>query len=441
MHRGSKLALLQRGRFRRVSGACGLLFASGLLLGAADSPPGLSLDEAQRLAVTRNWDQLSSQRDVTIADTQRVIARQWPNPTAGVSTTHINTDDRGNPATTGNKIWDRSYDSVFSVTQLFEIGGKRAARQASALAGYEGARAQLSDVRRMLKLAVVRAYVAAALADTASQIATESAGQLRTAADLAVIRLKAGDIAQSELDRIEIAARQMELQAQAARAAATSQRIFLETLLGNEHPTGSLVLQDRLESLASSESPEAQSPPLGRPDVVVAEQALRRTEAELRLQRAQRIPDPSLLVQYEHQPADSPNSVGVGLSFPLPLWNRNRGAIHIAATAREQATLVVNKVKAQVAADFAMARVSVAEARARWTDYRDNVQPRTERVREAVALAYQRGGASLLDLLEAQRSGGEVRLATAQAAADVAVAHAALAAAMFNFDSDSDHHP
>ena len=51
-------------------------------------------------------------------------------------------------------------------------------------------------------------------------------------------------------------------------------------------------------------------------------------------------------------------------------------------------------------------------------------------VRETVTFAYQKGGATLLDLLSAQRNDNEVRLAAAHAAADVIVARAALAAAL-----------
>ena len=391
---------------------------------------GLTLAEARQLALQRNWDQRSAQQDVAIADAQRAVAHEWPNPTASISSTHINTDGRGNTPAASNRVWDRSYDSVFSLTQPLEIGGKRAARQASATAAYEGTRAQLADNQRTLSLAVTRAYVGAALADASARIARDSAAHLRKEAEVAAVRLKAGDIGRSELDRIEIAARQMDLQAQGAVASATGQRVALESLLGLERPTGELVLRESVESLAG-QSPAPMPAPaqeVSRADLAVAEQALRKAEADLRLQRAQRIPDPSLLIQYEHQPPDSPNSIGLGVSFPLPIWNRNHGSIRAATTARDQAALAVNKLKAQIAADLAAARVAYAEAQARWDDYRAQVRPRAEQVRQSVALAYEKGGASLLDLLEAQRSESDVQQAAAQAAADAAVARATLEA-------------
>jgi hypothetical protein len=43
---------------------------------------GLTFAEARSLALTRNWDQLSAQRDVAIAEARRATAREWVNPNA-----------------------------------------------------------------------------------------------------------------------------------------------------------------------------------------------------------------------------------------------------------------------------------------------------------------------------------------------------------------------
>jgi cobalt-zinc-cadmium efflux system outer membrane protein len=167
-----------------------------------------------------------------------------------------------------------------------------------------------------------------------------------------------------------------------------------------------------------------------RPDVIAAEQARKKAEADLRLQKAMRTPDPTFLFQYEHEPPDQPNTVGLGLSFPIPLWNRNSGNIAAAQAVLEQSETHLAKVSAQAEADVVTAENSYSAASARWCRYRDEVTPKSRQIREAVAFAYQKGGASLLDLLSAQRNDNDVRLATAQAAADTASAGAALRAAL-----------
>ena len=70
------------------------------------------------------------------------------------------------------------------------------------------------------------------------------------------------------------------------------------------------------------------------------------------------------------------------------------------------------------------------EAAARLQRFRTQIRPKSEQVRKTVAFAYEKGGASLLDLLSAERNDNDVRLATAAAAADTATAAVNLKAAL-----------
>jgi cobalt-zinc-cadmium efflux system outer membrane protein len=391
-------------------------------------PARLSLTDAQRVAFERNWDLLAAKSDVDIATAQRIVAREFPNPSLSLSVTHISVDNahRNQDGT----FWHRDYDSIAAVNQLFEIGGKRRSRRLSAEAGLAGAQARLADARRTLDLAVAGAYAAAALADANVRVLRESADSLRREAEIAAERLKAGDISTADKSRIEITAEQFELDAESAGAAAGIARVRLELLLGIPRFGGELELTDKLEDLASLAVTNAEAlPGVRRADLVAAEEALRKSEADLELQKALRIPDPTLLAQYEHQPPDMPNTLGFGVSFPLPLWNRNRGAIQVAEASREQARTQMDKVSAQIAADIATARLNHDNAMLHWRNYRDELRPKSEHIRQAVAFAYEKGGASLLDLLSAERDDNNVRLATAQAANDAVVAAATLKAA------------
>jgi cobalt-zinc-cadmium efflux system outer membrane protein len=69
------------------------------------------------------------------------------------------------------------------------------------------------------------------------------------------------------------------------------------------------------------------------------------------------------------------------------------------------------------------------EARARLQRYQEQIRPRSAQVRESVAFAYDKGGASLVDLLTAERDDNNVRLAAAQALSDTASTAADLKAA------------
>ena len=430
------------GSGRTHVGVCVALFLAGLVATEAQQPAyssaapdlsplqRLSLADAQRMAFERNWDLLGAAVGVDAATAQKIVARQFPNPTLSQYTSLINVDNHPSSTSEGNNVWDRSYDTIFAINQLFEIGGKRRSRKVSAQAGFEAAKAQLYDARRTLDVAVAKAYIAGAQAEENVRVLLQSAGTLREEARIAEVRLRAGEISSSDKSQIEITAEQFELNAQSAKSAAAQARVALEVLLGVPRPNADCELSDGLDTLCAATAPlNTNSVGTWRPDVVAAEAALRKAEADLRLQKANRIPDPTVLAQYEHQPPDNPNSVGFGVSFPLPLWNRNRGNILAAEAAREQARLAFEKAKAEAIADIAVARLGYEDAAKRWRSYRDSIRPKSEQIRQTMAYAYQKGGASLLDLLVAERNDNDIRLAAAQAASDTASAGAAFKAA------------
>ena len=397
----------------------------------------LSLADARRAAFLNNWDLLAAKSDVDVATAQRFVAREFPNPTLSLGTSKISFDGHPSSTSQGNGLWERSYDTVAAIGQLIELGGKRAARKAAAAAGLRGAEARMADARRLLDLAVTQAYVAAVLAERNQQVLADSADSLRQEANIAAVRQRAGDLSTADQSQIEIAADRLELAARAAQAAARAARVQMEILLGERNPQGNARLAETLEQLNETSpgqlAPDARGEmiaPPQRADLTAAQAARAKAEADVRLQKAQRVPDPTFSFQYEHEPPDKPNTAGLMVSFPLPLWNRNKGNIAAAEAVAQQAATQAEKIRAQIIADLVTARVAFDAAQERWRRYREELQPKSRQVRETVAFAYQKGGASLLDLLTAQRTDNDVRLATAQAAADAANAAAALRAAL-----------
>jgi len=422
---------------------CGVVAVAVLLSGLVaaraqmptNAPAGtlsrLSLADAERLAFERNWDLLAARSGVDLATAERMVAHEFPNPTASLSTFKIGTHEAS--TTLGNDLWERSYDSIAAVNQLIEIAGKRSSRKASAEAGVLSAEARLADARRLLNAGVAHAYLTALLAETNVAILNQSAGSLRKEADIAGARLHAGDISEADKSQIEIASAQLELQARTAESTATASRIALEVVLGMANPRGIWAPGDSLDSLAVVSAPAGGLQPGAlRPDLAAAEADLKKAHADLRLQQALRVPDPTVSLGVEHEPPGGGPAVdtfNVGLSFPLPLWNQNRGNIDAARATEEQFRITMGKVQAQVAADIASAEDAYNEARARWLRYRDELMPQSAKVRETIAFAYEKGGASLVDLLQAERTDNDIRLATVQAMSDTAGARADLEAA------------
>jgi len=156
--------------------------------------------------------------------------------------------------------------------------------------------------------------VAVAQAEENVRVLMQSAASLRKEAELAGVRLKAGEISNSDRSQIEITAERFELDARTAESTAAQTRVALEVLLGVPKPKGDILLTEQLETLCAAVlSLDARASEANRPDVIAADAAMRKAEAELRLQKANRIPNPTVLAQYEHQPPDTPNTVGLGM--------------------------------------------------------------------------------------------------------------------------------
>lgn len=392
-----------------------------------ETPASLTLADARRIAFEHNWDLVASKANVDQALAQRLVSHEFPNPTLSWSTSKINADSHPAATSEGNDVWARNYDTIFAINQLYEIGGKRTARQQSAQAGYQSAVASFNDARRTLDLGVSKAYVAALLAGENVKILDQSAASLRREANIALARLNAGDLSESDRGQIEIAAEQLELSASTARSTAFSARVAVEVLLGVQHPKGAWKPADTLETIAGLTPDRNAGDPDSRPDLLAAEASLRKAGFDLQLQLDMRIPDPTFLLQYEHEPPDQPNTMGIGISLPLPLWNWNTGNIRAARAARDQAAAQVGKVRTQVQSDIVTAEDAYDEAARRWKRYQNEVRPKSAKVVESVEYSYKKGGASLVDLLQAERSDNDVRTATAQAMADCATAAVTLA--------------
>ena len=209
---------------------------------------------------------------------------------------------------------------------------------------------------------------------TTQQVLHESVRYMKHEANIAQSRFSAGDLSDSDLKQIQISAEQFELQETAANAAAVQARIQVEILMGAREPKGDWAPADSLEQMDAVVPPPPESAAgAARPDVLAAEADPIGGKYNLKFQQATRIPDPSVSIQYEHNPVPPgpppDDTFGIGVSFPLPLWNLNGGNIKAAQAAIDQFELALGKVKAQNASDVATAQVEYREAHDRLQRY------------------------------------------------------------------------
>lgn len=400
--------------------------AAPALSARGEEPARVTLADALRLAHENNPDLLAARSDLETARALRAAAVALPNPVLSYSTSKIPTD--GTPAGTvyGNDFYSRAYDTVVSAGQLVEIGGKRSNRRVSAEAGVAAADARFADSGRLLDAAVVKAYVAAAVAAKSAALARESAASFARTASLAREREAAGDVSAAERAQIEIAAGKFLADAAQADLGSANTRRALAALLN----LPAVALAEDLDALVAAGDETVAAPgddgPVfaNRPDLLALAAAVRRADADLALQRAFRVPDPTLQVQYEREPPDQRNTFGFGVSFPIPLFNRNSGAIRAASVAAESARRDLARGRVRTEQELAATREALAIARERADRLAGDLVPKSTSVRDAIRFAYEQGGSSLLELLEAERNANDLLVAAAAAQGDLAAARA-----------------
>jgi cobalt-zinc-cadmium efflux system outer membrane protein len=136
----------------------------------------------------------------------------------------------------------------------------------------------------------------------------------------------------------------------------------------------------------------------------LAEQEVVQREASLGLEKAQRIPDLDVSVgsQYDASARERVNLVG--LSMPLPLFNRNQGNVLSAARRADQARDLRNATELRLRTETRQALEQWNTARGEVQSFNQTILPAAQRAVDSATQGFEMGKFSFLDVLDAQRT-------------------------------------
>jgi len=303
-----------------------------------------------------------------------------------------------------------------SVGYLHERQHKRELRLESARKATAIAESQLADQERSLLFNLRNAFVQTLQAKAVLALATENLAYYDQVLRVSRDRRQAGDIAQVDLERLELQRVQYETDLQTATVNLRTAKIQLLALLNDRTPlerfdvAGPFDFPDRIVPLEDLRAKALAA----RPDLQAAVQAVDKARTDHRLAVANGSTDPTFSGWWSHNasfnnPAAN-NTIGVSVSFPLRIFDRNQGE-----KARTQLDISRNEklraaTEAQVFNDVDSAYATVNNNLTLLTAYKARYLQQAERVREIISFSYQRGGASLLDFLQAQQDYRSVQL-------------------------------
>jgi len=298
-----------------------------------------------------------------------------------------------------------------SASYLHERDGKRELRLESAQKGTAVAVSQLADQERTLLFGLRTAFVQTLQQKAVVALANENLAYYDRLLGVSADRYKAGDIAQVDLDRLELQRVQFETDLQTALVNLRTAKIQLLTLLDDRtgveqfDVTGpfefneQILTREELHRIALA----------NRPDLRAAAQAVEKARTDHRLAVANGSSDPTFSVDVARNPP-IPAYFGISVTIPLRIFDRNQGE-----KARTQLDIQRNQrlqdaTLAQVFSDTDSGFETLNSTRVLLRAYKSKYLEQATRVRETVSFAYQHGGASLLDFLSAQNDYRSVQL-------------------------------
>jgi cobalt-zinc-cadmium efflux system outer membrane protein len=361
---------------------------------------------------TLNWEQVKArfetanptlragQLSIAESKTLETTAFLRPNPNMTVSADQFDPFS-GNPY--------RPFGSMMpyvAFDYLHERQHKRELRLDSAQKATSIAESQQLDLERTMLFTLRNAFVQTL---QAKQLLLQAQANLDYyGKELAIFRTRfqSGAIARVDLDRMLLQRVQYESDYQGALVNARTAKITLRLMLNDQTPvdkfdvTGPFEFQDRVLGLEEFHT----AAEAARPDLKAAVQAIEKAQTDHKLAIANGSVDPTFGVDFARNPP-IPLYMGFSVSIPLRIFDRNQGEkarteIDIAHAGRQK-----DAAAAQVFSDVDSAYFTLISSASLLKPYQgaDGYLATATRVRDTMSFSYQRGAASLVDYLDAQR--------------------------------------
>jgi cobalt-zinc-cadmium efflux system outer membrane protein len=394
-----------------------LVFAPSICHAQQSSPAQLSLtwEQVKTKFEAANPALKADALNVEESKAQEITAFLRPNPqfTAATDGTQLTPHDGVWQPLAGNQAQG-------SFSYLHERDHKRELRLQSAKEGTQIAGSQHEDLERNLLFNLRSSFVQTLQAKAVLELAKADLGYYDHIIQISRDRFRAGDIAQLDLDRIELLRVQYESEIQTAIVNLRTSKIQLLQLLNDRTPveqfdvTGNFDFSDALSPLEDFRQTALDA----RPDLRAALETIRQANTNHKLAVANGSTDPTLSAWYTWNPSfNNPydqQTLGLSVSIPLRIFDHNQGEKKRTAIDIDRDTQLSAAVRAQVFSDVDSAYTQVQSSLALLQPYKAQYKDQALRVRDTVTYSYEHGGASLMDFLSAQSDYRAVELAYLQ---------------------------
>jgi len=349
----------------------------------------LTMEAAIRLSLESNPTIAAARREIEATEAQVLQGSLRPSPGFSYTTENAARVSRSSSA---------------QVDLPVERGDKRAARVDAAQRGRDVAVSDLSGQQSRVRAAVMAAFFDVLAAQELLALAQDSAGLARRATDIAAKRVAAGKISPVEETKARVAEAGVRVSLTQAQSELRNARRRLSSLWGNPSPRfmeaqGEVDLMPGLPDSALIEQRLKESPFLRR-----AQLELERRKSLVNVEQSKTVQDFTVSVGVQRREESQREQMLVGISVPIPLYNRNQGNLLEALRREDKARdeLVATRIKL---ASEVYQVVERADARRQEVELlRGEVLPGARSAYEAATIGFENGKFSFLEVLDAQRT-------------------------------------
>jgi cobalt-zinc-cadmium efflux system outer membrane protein len=356
---------------------------------SATAQAPLTLPAAIALALQHNPDLKLAARDVEITEAGINQAGVRPNPELSWLSEGLQNDN---------------HTTTIALNQALELGGKRPARIAAAERERDVANADLALRRSDLRALVVTAFFEALTAQERLQLAEASQGLAQSVTSAAARRVLAGKVSPLEETRAKIAQAGASIELRQAGSAVTLARQRLGATWGSRAPQWGCLVVPAQALVADVSLPQLLSRLPTAPQMLRSRLEIARQQSQVDVELSRRIPDLTVSIGSKRDQREGRTQAIIGLSLPLPLFNRNQGNVQSALRKTDKARDELAAVEQRLASELTQAWLRHQATRAELEILQSTVLPGAQSAFDAASQGFALGKFNFLDVLDAQRT-------------------------------------
>ncbi|MDG9928034.1 MULTISPECIES: TolC family protein [unclassified Pseudomonas] len=357
---------------------------------ALAATPEVSLSDALRIAVENNPEMAAANWGVSISQGERTQAGLIQNPEISWEMEDTRSDTR---------------TTTVQLTQPIELGGKRSARVELADRGIDAAQVEVERARNALRAEVIQAFHGVLLSQLRVDLATESMRLAERGVNIAQGRVRAGSASPVEATRATVQLSEVRLELKRASAELANAQVLLKAAMGADASAGQIFVEGDASSIPP---PPMLSDLLKRldstPEMRLATLAIAQQDATYSLERTQRIPDVSISLGSQYSAADRERVNLVGISMPIPLFNRNQGNVYAAARRADQARDSRNASLLRMQSTIQQAVDLWRTASEEIDSFNTDILPSAKSAVDSATRGFEMGKFGFIEVLDAQRT-------------------------------------